>query len=409
MNFELWAQRLNTVLIQHQSVWRHNAYSNFTASPIDDNAVLRNFLLALNDDEFAQLQRNDQQLLTRLIPYFPPAVELLELITITSAPATCHREPPVGMPGNKWQQIQAFIDAHPTEISETQANQNPALLSNTPAIEWCSGKGYLSEALFSRYALDSVGLEIDASLVDSGNTRVGKSAGRTYQIVKCDVLSEHVFNYVNSSTQVLALHACGGLHQRLLSVSATANSPRISFSPCCYHRFNHGEYQPLSSSMKASALSLSNSDLRTAVRQTCTARAGETAARRRLQARYIGLRLLLAEQGFATDTALPSSPQHWSKLSFRDWLHETLSRKPLAITIPPNIDQYEVAGAQELHKAERLDLIRMAFRRAIELRCVLDSILYLQEQHYDCTLSEFCPSSLTPRNLLVQAVKRVAI
>jgi hypothetical protein len=47
----------------------------------------------------------------------------------------------------------------------------------------------------------------------------------------------------------------------------------------------------------------------------------------------------------------------------------------------------------------------MAFRRALELRCVLDSLLYLQEQGYQCSLSEFCSASLSPRNLLIQAQK----
>jgi hypothetical protein len=406
MNFSSRAQQLNTLLNQHQSLWRHNAYNEVSPRSFRDFPNLLVFLLNLSDEELQHLQANDRDLLTALAPYFPPAAELLSLITLAAPPPHQNTEPPRGIPGRKWLQIQAFIDAHPRSDAASHSGESlpEVRLDNTAIIEWCSGKGYLSEALTKRYELDAIGLEIDPSLVAAGNLRAS-TAKHHRRVIACDVLSDQVFQHVDSSRQLLALHACGGLHQRLLNTAAVQKNPRLSISPCCYHRFNQGEYRYLSAQMQGSELRFSNDDLRTAVRQTKTARSGETQARRQLQAWYLGLRLILEEHRIATNTPLPSTPQHWSKTSFRDWLNAVLILKPLELSLPANLTQYEKAGWQCLREAERIDLVRMAFRRAIELHCVLDSVLFLEEHHYHCTLSEFCASSLTPRNLLIQAEK----
>ena len=43
------------------------------------------------------------------------------------------------------------------------------------------------------------------------------------------------------------------------------------------------------------------------------------------------------------------------------------------------------------------------FRRPLELWLLLDRCLYLVEQGYSVRLGEFCPTSLSPRNLLILA------
>ncbi|WP_269619601.1 methyltransferase [Zhongshania sp. BJYM1] len=405
MNFSQRALKLDTLLEQHQSFWRFNAYSELGTPHLDKHPALLTFLLALSDEAVVELQRNDQYLLTTLTPYFHAADELHQLITLNSPPSYGYSEPPSGIPGRKWQQIQAYIEANSLQTAEE--NTTCDAHHKTKIIEWCSGKGYLGQAAAKRYQLKSVGLEIDSSLVTAGNHRAA-STDVDHEIILCDVLSDAVFAQIDHSTQLMALHACGGLHQRLLHVAVTSNSPELSFSPCCYHRFNNGEYRSLSNTLKHSGLVLNNQDLRTAVRQTSTARSGEITARRQLQARYLALRILLDEQGQAANTTLPSVPQQWSKVEFLDWLSHILKLKPLTITIPDNINDYEARGWQQLYIAERIDLVRMAFRRAIELRCVLDSILFLEEHEYECRLSEFCPTSLTPRNLFIRATKRRA-
>ena len=54
----------------------------------------------------------------------------------------------------------------------------------------------------------------------------------------------------------------------------------------------------------------------------------------------------------------------------------------------------------------RLELVRHAFRRPLELWLVLDACLFLTEAGYDVELRELCARELSPRNLLVQGWRR---
>ncbi|MEX1668830.1 methyltransferase [Zhongshania guokunii] len=390
MDFASRASRLDTLLLRYHPWWRFNAYSGAAAPHLNVHNSLRDYLQSLSEADILYLQGHDQALLKALKPYFEPAAELLELISLASTPPSpSAQEPPTGVPGRKWQQITAFIAAQPTMYR--------------PVLEWCSGKGYLGEAINQRYRLPVTALEIDTQLVAAGNARANSDTPLR-QIICCDVLSDDVHQQLSPIQHLVALHACGGLHQRLVRLAVAHDCPQISLTPCCYHRFND-TYFVLSKHLQTSALRISNHDLRSAVRQTNTARSGETQARRTLQAWHLGLRELLPQLGMAKTTPLPSLPQHWSKRSFGEFAQALLDKKNISITLPTELADAEQAGWQQLHRAEAIDLVRMAFRRALELRCVLDSLLFLQENGYQCTLSEFCSPALSPRNLLIQAQK----
>ena len=49
--------------------------------------------------------------------------------------------------------------------------------------------------------------------------------------------------------------------------------------------------------------------------------------------------------------------------------------------------------------------LRHLFRRPLELWMVLDYAVFLEEQGYRVRLGRFCARELTPRNLLVDAVR----
>lgn len=389
MQFAHRAALIEKLLLRSQALWRYNSYRP-TICPI--TPTLQKFLLQLSDTEVHTLQASDHLLLDQLAPYLEQAKEISDVIALT--PRQSHAstpifstEPPAGIPGRKWSQIQSFLAAE-------QAFKHHV-------IEWCSGKAYLGESISQRDNIAVTGLEIDTALVMAGNQRAAKLDSQ-HRICRCDVLSPEVIGHLRSDQHIVALHACGGLHQRMVQLAATQQCAGISLSPCCYHRFN-AEYQALSSFFNRSPLQLHNSDLRSAVRQTNTASSSETLARRTLQARNFGVRQYLLDQGYPDTLTLPSLPQSWSKAGFKDIAETLLRKKGLTINLPDNLDHYEHSGWQQLKRAERIDLVRMSFRRVIELRCVLDSILFLEEQGYQCQLSEFCPPSISPRNLLIQA------
>lgn len=63
----------------------------------------------------------------------------------------------------------------------------------------------------------------------------------------------------------------------------------------------------------------------------------------------------------------------------------------------------EHQGWQRLAEVRNLELLRGLFRRPLELWLLLDRALLLEEQGYHVRIGSFCPSELTPRNLLLLA------
>ena len=65
-------------------------------------------------------------------------------------------------------------------------------------------------------------------------------------------------------------------------------------------------------------------------------------------------------------------------------------------------------GLAQSRRISRLELARHAFRRPLELWLVLDACLFLEEAAYDVTLAQFCPRTVSPRNLLILGQRRGA-
>lgn len=375
---------IDQLLSQHEALWR--AGSNAEPAPHYD--ALFRALRTLSADDVAQLQGDDLMLLERLSPHFADTKDILAILSCFPPPiAPPHIEPPNGIGGRKWQQIQAFCGG----LASLSGN----------VIEWCSGKGYLGQALRlhpQHSPLSVTGLEIDSDLAASGNRR---HANTHQRIVRCDVLSEQAESFVADANAIIALHACGGLHQRMLKVAAATSAKQIALAPCCYHRFIE-QYAPLSRAVNNSSLSITTQDLRLAVRQTVTARRGETQARRQLQHWWLASRQLAQQQGVALDhyRALPHSA---AKKGFSYFVEQQCTANGIA-TLDMSDADTALAQASDLQLAqEQRGLASMLFRRLLELRCVLDSALFLCEQDYQVKLSVFCPSTTTPRNFLLSA------
>ncbi len=381
-----WLRDIDRLLLRHQQLWRSNSQP-----PADTRyQPLYAHLSQYSTSEIAQLQGDDPQLLLALSPAFADAAAISDIISLFPAPAAApQHEPPAGVPGRKWQQLQAFCAAQPRLSGEV--------------IEWCAGKGYLGEALCQHraHAPQAItALEVDPTLVTAGNQRAQRLL-QPRRSEACDVFSDAAEAFIHQHSSVLGLHACGGLHQRMLTLSTQRQAAAVALAPCCYHRFSE-RYQTLSNAASQSALQLSNDDLRLAVRQTKTARRGETLARRQLQRWWLACRQLAAEQGvkFQHYRSLPHSA---AKLGFEHFVAQQCAASALPGL---SLDRAEAAlqrAAEQQLQDEQRGLAAMMFRRLLELRCVLDSALFLREQGYQVQLQAFCPSELSPRNLLITA------
>jgi hypothetical protein len=137
-----------------------------------------------------------------------------------------------------------------------------------------------------------------------------------------------------------------------------------------------------------------------------TARAGIMHQRKTLQIMRLGFdelqRSLLQRDTFLP---VPSLPMSWSTVSFDAFCHHCAKLKGL--TLPDSVDwsYYLQAGEARFAQVSALDLVRLLFRRPLEIWLNLDKVVWLQDQGYHADISTFCDYQTSPRNILIRAHK----
>lgn len=387
-------RQLNQILINYADIWRVSPFSTPKPLWLDQYPALQAWLLTLSDDEVDRLQGDDNLLCQQIAPYFPVAQEIFSLIQLPFCDSQTSIERSYAwqrdVPGRKVEQIEAFAAA-----TGEVAN---------PLIEWCSGKLHLGRYLAEQFSVPVLGLEINKSLVQQAN-QLAQRMNSEARVEQCDVLSAEAVKKLNDQQHAIALHACGGLHVSLLEGCIEQQVKRITLAPCCYHRFNQSEtYQPLSMTAKNSGLTLDGEDLRSAVRQSNTAAERERVKRKKLQRWRLGFDLLQRDvRGVDEYLPVPSISVKLLDMDFRGFCHHVAEIKGIIIPVGLDFDHYEANGEQRFFQYSRYELARMTFRRALEYWLVLDRAMYLEEHGYRCSLSQFCPVELTPRNLFIDA------
>lgn len=298
------------------------------------------------------------------------------------------------MPGRKRLQSGAFVAA----IRPLQHD----------VLDWCCGKGHLARTLSPWCGGRVSGFEWNQALVEDGN-RLAQKFGDAVTLHCQDVMAEEL--EIPEAIHGVALHACGDLHRRLMRRAVHEGLPRLSFSPCCYHLTEMPNYQPASRRVGGSswALSLTREDLRLAVQETVTA-----PQRVRQQSRQIsrwrlgfdGLQRFL--RGMDAYMPVPSHPPKLMSADFAGFCRWAAMEKGLELPENTDFDHWEGHGERRFQEVRRHELVRHLFRRPLELWLVLDYALFLEEQGYDVRLGTFCERQLTPRNLLIDAVKTVS-
>ncbi len=394
MSYRQWFHQLDQLLTEHRALWQLRP---FALQQIPWQAQWPNLAAAISALTLPQIQaltEQPRQLYQALAEYFPDAQQLHRLTRVPVAPvlqALSHDERlSYEVPGRKWQQIRAFVQALPPQ--------------SLPILEWCAGKGHLGRLAAQTLAAPVLSLELDPQLCQEGQ-RLADRLQIAQRLQACDVLDEQVQQYVQPDQQALALHACGDLHVALLHQGSQHQLKSLALSPCCYHRTRDDLYQPLSQAVRASTLQLSRQDRQLAVQESVTA--GQRV--RRLRDQEVCWRLgfdALQRQLRGVDDYLPVPPlqkQHLTQGTFQQFCHWAAERKQLVLQGTIDFAAFEQIGRQRHLQIRQLELVCHLFRRPLELWLVLDRVLFLEEQGYQVRLHEFCERSLTPRNLIIQA------
>jgi hypothetical protein len=344
-------------------------------------------LLALSDDATERLADDAHGLIDLLAVWRPGLGALHELIDLPRS-ALPEFKPPArlmsGVPGRKQAQIAAFAGAL-GEVSH-------------PILEWCSGKGHLGRLVAWMHPVPVTSFEIDPDLVHSGQA-LSYRRGLAQMFLQGDALLPESAAYLEGR-HALALHACGELHLALLRGATEQRSPALDLVPCCYYRIPHSEYRPLNPD---ASVVLSRDELHLAVTESVTLGARERRLRDEARARKLAFVEWRSNQGVPRSRPFNPVPSAWLSLEFGDWITRLASREGVPSPPGDRWQDLEREGWRRLHDANRLELMRLAFRRPLEVWLALDRALYLERRGYRVKLSEFCERNLTPRNLLISA------
>lgn len=398
--------RLDAHLAAHESLWRSSPHAWLSkGEPLPWEAGFAPLAEALRALPAARVQalHEDAQacriFLRRHLPVLDELAALVALPDTDSAllPRQAHAAAHVG--GRKLEQIRHFESALPTGFAHHAAPEKTAI------IDWCAGKGHLARWLSARDGRAHLCLERDEALCTEGQRLAGALPLRFQAL---NVMDEAVRAPLRGSAAVLALHACGDLHTRLLRLAVEEGVTELALAPCCYNRTQERHYRPLSALAREHArLELDRDALRLPLLETVTATGYE---RRETQRRAVwrlaaqqwcqevGIALPVESPHAARATDFPAYLRSVAPAVLARWAGQGKTREG-----ERECERRERQGARLLSTLRALELPRAAFRRAIEVWLVLDMAVFLEEAGYDVQLMAFCPRTLTPRNILLHA------
>lgn len=386
---------LDQLLLDHQSLWHNQPFTQQTLAWEADLPELSAWLRAQSLEHAEQHQLEPWKALKAPLKgsgtFFAENIYLTPLMQLPRHPVK--RLPEAmsrGIPGRKWQQIEAFAACLPPHWQGSRW------------LDWCAGKGHLGRRL--AWPNDCLCcIEHDAQLIKDG-----QQLSEQWQVQAshqhCDALSEQAISHLATSDTWTALHACGDLHTSLLRHTTGQGVRRLAIAPCCYNRIRAGHYQPLSTQGKASKLRLDRTMLGLPLQATVTAGAAEVRKRNRNMAWRLGFDLLQRQWRDVDEyLPVPSMANRWQHDNFAGWCQAAAELKGIETKPVSDWRAAEQAGWQRLAEVRNLELVQGLFRRPLELWLLFDMALFLQEQGFSVQLGEFCPQELTPRNLLLLA------
>lgn len=391
MNTRQRFQQLDALLSDYAWLWRPQPFKQVRPDWCERLPELTDRLLNLTEQELTRLTRDDAALFELLSQQLPALGELPALIELPPREAEPLKDLgphfATDIPGRKWQQIVAFTAA--------------AQRSDQTVLEWCGGKGHLGRFVSAQWQQPVRTLELQAELCREGE-RMAQRVGVSQQFKQGDALSPESQSLLQHH-HPLALHACGGLHRRLLTDAIASHVTALDLAPCCYHLYGGETYRPFTNN---TLLQPAYDDLRLAITETVTAKPRQVRLRDREMAWKLGFQQLMSQlRKQDSYITIHTIDKQWLNLDFAGFCHQLAQQ--IDFTLPDSLDwqQFEQMGWQRQHEVMRLSLVRHAFRRPMELWLVLDMVNHLQDNGYQVQLGTFCDTDVTPRNILISARK----
>ncbi len=227
--------QLDLLLARYRAFWRFSPF-HFSELPWDQTALAA-ALQQLGPEQIERLDLDESYRRDYFSVSFPELNQLSDFER-----TSFHHTGPIqaelpfwfsrDIKGRKFEQIQAFA-------AEMQQG-------DLPVLEWCAGKGHLGRWLCFSQERKVTSLEWQHVLCAEGQL-LAEQLKLSQHFIQADVLAEETAKHLNTDQQVIALHACGDLHIRLLQQASRVGTAQLDIVPCCYHLIATEQYQALSS------------------------------------------------------------------------------------------------------------------------------------------------------------------
>ena len=396
--------QLDTLLVQSCELWQVKAF-DCDALPWQERFPhLAECVWSLDDCELDNIDKVQADLLAYLLPSLKADLAdlglewRLELLDIKAPSTQTHQSEVIGqqdaghfsagIKGRKWAQINAF----------TQQIDN----GQSEVLEWCAGKGHLGRLIAKAYDRQVVSLEWQQGLCEAGEV-FAKQWQLPQRFICADAFDAQQ-SELKVEQQVVALHACGDLHVRLLHLATKAGTRDIAISPCCYHLIQAQEYQAMSRLGIKSELRLTRHDLQLPLQQSTIANEKQLSLRHKEIAWRLGFDCLQRDvREVSQYLPIPSIKQSQLSGEFATFCVWAAEQK--AVTLPKEVDfeHFLYLGIERQKLTRRVDLVAHLFRAVFEHWLLLDRVCFLEEQGYQVSLEAFCDNAITPRNSLIKA------
>lgn len=297
-----------------------------------------------------------------------------------------------GVKQRKSQQISAFY-----RYMKTNDNQH--------IHDWCCGKGHLGRHITSKLSALRTGYEIDPVLIQDA-TRLDQASGQRASYQQADALSLPL--KLEAIDHFVALHACGGLHRALIDQFLAQKTGSLSLSPCCYHKLLDQPYRAFSNIGKSAAFDLNEDLLKFATRERVTGSVTEERHREVLRSYRLGFDSWVRDSlGRTQYTAVPSTPYSTANSSFREFCKWAANQRVPELKEKDVPDKYRAIGAARLKNEVDFERKIAPLRPLVEAWLVFDMAVALEEQGFDTSVIKFCKTSVSPRNFLIRASRRI--
>ncbi|MCB9681767.1 MAG: methyltransferase [Alphaproteobacteria bacterium] len=391
------ADRLDALgawLVRWQDLWTVAPFREHHPAWTRAHADLAAWLTALPADRVRALEADPDLAVDAPAPWPTLVATRRDLVALGPLPAQVR--PPGFDPaqrkvrGRKWTQVGAFLAAVEPVVRTVDG----------PVVEWCAGRGHLGRTLAAHLDRPAWLLERDPHLCapPEGIAEHPDVAHR-----QVDVLDDAVFGLVPERAALVGLHACGRLTDRLFEAAWRRDAAMVAASPCCPHRlYGPDHHAPRSRRAAAHGLAPTLDLLRLAVLDEVVATPRRRTLRRREQWLRIAVDLLARQHtGHDVHHGFRTVDRNTFDLPLDRFVREVVV--PLGVPVPDVFDADALgrAATVELARQRALGLVRMLFRRPLELWLALDRAVGLAERGWRVDVGTFCAREATPRNLLI--------